>query len=210
KNREPFAFQALFQALFYSSIAMTITGTSSPASGGEHLISHTLDMIAARDGRKHDYHGRQVGVSSILMAALYERVISIDRPLFVNFPAKIDETFWGALSPVVEKEYQSKLSRMRSAAAFLSIPDNWRELQTLIGPTLVAAATLKNCLSQAGAAHRVQDLLDNGRSMQRKKFVETVEHANQMRQRFTILDLAIMLGIIPDELDSLVDTWVSE
>ena len=33
RNRDPDGFKALFMALFYSSIAMTITGTSSPASG---------------------------------------------------------------------------------------------------------------------------------------------------------------------------------
>ena len=30
-----------------------------------------------------------------------------------------------------------------------------------------------------------------------------------MRQRFTILDLAVMLGIIPDDLDALIAKWVS-
>ena len=70
EKKDPEAIQALFEALFYSSIAMTITGTSSPASGGEHLISHTLDMLANRDHKTHDLHGRQVGVASILMAAM--------------------------------------------------------------------------------------------------------------------------------------------
>lgn len=46
---------------------MQNTGTSSPASGGEHFISNTLCMVAVRDGKKHDLHGRQVGVSSILI-----------------------------------------------------------------------------------------------------------------------------------------------
>jgi glycerol-1-phosphate dehydrogenase [NAD(P)+] len=124
KDREPAALQALFEALFYSSIAMTITGTSSPASGGEHLISHTLDMIAGRDNRKHDFHGRQVGVSSILMAALYERVMSIDKPIFKAVPEAIDRSFWGDLSPVVEKEYLNKLPQMEKAAEFLSNPEN--------------------------------------------------------------------------------------
>ncbi|MBT8334176.1 MAG: iron-containing alcohol dehydrogenase, partial [Deltaproteobacteria bacterium] len=58
RDRDPAGFKALFEALFYSSVAMTITGTSAPASGGEHLISHTLDMLAARDNHAHDLHGR--------------------------------------------------------------------------------------------------------------------------------------------------------
>ena len=89
KNKDPQAIQALFEALFYSSIAMTITGTSSPASGGEHLISHTLDMTANRDHKIHDLHGRQVGVASILMGALYERVMNIENRSFVNRPSQL-------------------------------------------------------------------------------------------------------------------------
>ncbi len=46
--------------------------------------------------------------------------------------------------------------------------------------------------------------------LERDKFVATVQSAHQMRERFTILDIAVMLGIIPDELDQLVEKWVSE
>ena len=52
RNRDADSIRALFEALFYSSVAMTITGTSAPASGGEHLISHTLDMLADISGTK--------------------------------------------------------------------------------------------------------------------------------------------------------------
>ncbi len=56
KNHQPAAIEALFNALLYSGIAMTIVGTSAPASGGEHLLSHTLDMMSGIDGIAHDLH----------------------------------------------------------------------------------------------------------------------------------------------------------
>lgn len=209
RQKEPEALQALFEALLYSSIAMTMTGTSSPASGGEHLISHTLDMLAGRDGGSHDLHGRQVGVGSILTAAIYEKVMEIDTPVFCEVPQHIDEEFWGALSPIIAKEYQAKLERIREAAACLSKPANWQQLKTIIQPDLVPPAKLKNCLQQAGAAHRFADLLDDGVPLAREKFVKVVHNANQMRRRFTILDIAVMLGIIPNQLDMLIDRWSS-
>ncbi len=134
KDNDEKAIKALFEALFYSSIAMTITGTSSPASGGEHLISHTLDMVAGRDGRKHDLHGRQVGVASILMAALYEKVMSIEKPVFAEVPPSIDTEFWGNLSPVVEKEYVKKLPKFAQTVSYLSKDDNWNRLRSIIQP----------------------------------------------------------------------------
>ena len=208
-KKDPAAFKPLFEALFLSSIAMTITGTSSPASGGEHLISHTIDMVAGRDGRKHDFHGRQVGVASILMAALYEKVMSIDKPVFKDVPHTVNSTFWNSLSPIVEVEYSKKLPRFKQVEEYLSQTENWRSLQELIKPDLVPAAKLKNCLVQAGGAHRFRDIRDNDQALEKDKFLSVVKHANQMRERFTILDLAAMLGIIPEEIDQLVEEWVT-
>jgi glycerol-1-phosphate dehydrogenase [NAD(P)+] len=208
RAREPAALQALFEALFFSSVAMTITGTSSPASGGEHLVSHTLDMLAGRDGGRHDLHGRQVGVASILMAALYEEVLAVDRPRFHAAPGQVDEAFWGALTPVVAQEYQKKLPRYHEVAHRLAQPGVWDELRSLLRADLVPAAKLKHCLAGAGAAHRVEDIDDSGTPLHRGKFCAVVGHANQMRARFTVLDLAILLGIFPAGIHRLVDRWL--
>lgn len=209
QKKQPEAIRALFEALFFSSIAMTITGTSAPASGGEHLISHTLDMIATRDGRKHDFHGRQVGVSSILMAALYQKVMRMDKPVFREAPKTINREFWGTLSPVVEQEYVKKLPKFDQVTELLSHPDNWAVMKNLLMPGLVSAQKLKNCLLQGGGAHRYFDLRDDGRQLEKKKFIETVKYANQMRERFTILDLAVLLDIIPGEIEQMIEQWVA-
>lgn len=202
-------FAALFKALFYSSIAMTITGTSSPASGGEHLVSHTLDIVAARDGQTHDLHGRQVGVSSILMAALYERVLSLEKPRFVEPPQAVNEEFWGSLSGIVALEYAKKLPKMHQAMELLSSPGQWQSLQASLAPHLMRAERLKRCLMMAGGAHRYTDIRRNGQALRRNDFLLAVGHAHQMRARFTILDLALLLGMIPAEIEVLCDRWLS-
>lgn len=53
-------------SLMLNGIAMEIGGTSRPASGSEHLISHALDRISQRPR----LHGLQVGVATYLMAHL--------------------------------------------------------------------------------------------------------------------------------------------
>ena len=55
------------KALVSSGVAMSIAGSSRPASGAEHLISHQLDRIAP--GRA--LHGHQVGVAAILTEYLH-------------------------------------------------------------------------------------------------------------------------------------------
>ena len=65
-------------ALVMSGVAMEIAGTSRPASGGEHLVSHAYDKLA----KAPSLHGIQVGVATILSARLQgERVEQIVRVL---------------------------------------------------------------------------------------------------------------------------------
>ncbi|MFP4590937.1 MAG: NAD(P)-dependent glycerol-1-phosphate dehydrogenase [Halobacteriales archaeon] len=54
------------KALVSSGVAMSIAGSSRPASGAEHLFSHQLDRLAPDAA----LHGHQVGVGAIMIAHL--------------------------------------------------------------------------------------------------------------------------------------------
>lgn len=55
------------KALVASGVAMSIAGSSRPASGSEHKFSHALNRIAPRPA----LHGEQCGVGSIMMMYLH-------------------------------------------------------------------------------------------------------------------------------------------
>lgn len=59
----------LFESLISSGVAMSIAGSSRPASGAEHNFSHALDKVAPRPA----LHGEQVGVGTIMMAQLHNK-----------------------------------------------------------------------------------------------------------------------------------------
>ncbi len=67
----------LATALMLNGISMEMCGSSRPASGSEHLISHALDSISAQP----KLHGLQVGVASYLVSILQkdntERIASL-------------------------------------------------------------------------------------------------------------------------------------
>ncbi len=142
------------------------------------------------------------------MAALYERILAIEQPQFREPATRVDESFWGGLTPIVKKEYQAKLPRMARAVAILNQPGNWEALKTTLTPHLLAARKLKGCLQQAGAAHRYSDLRYHKVPIDRDFFVAVVNHANQMRNRFTILDIAALLGVMPEETEDLIKGWL--
>ena len=56
----------LATALMLNGVAMEIAGSSRPASGSEHLISHALDMSGARQR----LHGLQTGTAAYLVSRL--------------------------------------------------------------------------------------------------------------------------------------------
>src|SRR5690242_19888951 len=58
----------LAPSLLQNGSAMEICGSSRPASGSEHLISHALDALATRPR----LHGLQVGVATYLVSILQE------------------------------------------------------------------------------------------------------------------------------------------
>lgn len=57
----------VIKGLISSGVAMSIAGSSRPASGAEHLFSHALDMITPKPA----LHGEQCGVGTIITAYLH-------------------------------------------------------------------------------------------------------------------------------------------
>ena len=61
------SYRKVVKSLISSGVAMSIAGSSRPASGSEHLFSHALDEILDEPAR----HGEQCGVGSIMMMYLH-------------------------------------------------------------------------------------------------------------------------------------------
>ncbi|MBI2440102.1 MAG: iron-containing alcohol dehydrogenase [Lentisphaerae bacterium] len=204
RAREPPAIAALFQALIYSGIAMTMAETSFPASGGEHLVSHALDMTAQIHGAPHDYHGRQVGLGTIFACALYERVLEIERPRFQFRAEATDQAYWQSLTGAVETEHA--LKRRKAQQAVQRLEDEralWDNLRATLQPMTRPAAAIKQCLRSAGAAHRIADI-----GCSRERFLASVLHAHQMRARYTILDLAWAVGVLPQAAEEIAEEYL--
>jgi glycerol-1-phosphate dehydrogenase [NAD(P)+] len=65
RERDERGIRDLMQALIASGASMAIAGSSRPASGAEHTISHVLESMGSKA-----LHGEQCGVASIVTAHL--------------------------------------------------------------------------------------------------------------------------------------------
>jgi glycerol-1-phosphate dehydrogenase [NAD(P)+] len=66
--------ERLVRTLVLAGFGTAIVGNSQPASQGEHLVSHYIDMFADAS-RPLVYHGEQVGVTTLSMVRLQERML---------------------------------------------------------------------------------------------------------------------------------------
>lgn len=93
----------LATSLMMNGIAMEVCGSSRPASGSEHLISHALDELSQRPR----LHGLQVGVATYLVSLLQRHHSDVIGLLF-------DKTgFWDAIAedPFIESEWLEAVRR---------------------------------------------------------------------------------------------------
>ena len=202
KTRDRDAIEALFHGLMLTGVAMTMAGSSAPASGGEHLVSHALDMMSTLRGREHDLHGRQVGVGTILALELYRRLLALESPTWRADRAMVsDFSFWNELATPVSEIYDPKRDRIARAVEWLDT-NKWDDLRDSLSKMLKPPEELKRCLATAGGAHRAEDL-----GCTKEYLLEALLHCHEMRARFTVMDMAWMSGIMPGCAEEIIETF---
>ena len=115
-------------ALMLNGIAMEICGSSRPASGSEHLISHALDASSARPR----LHGLQVGVASYIASRLQGKLSEAIAELFRQ------TGFWDAIrdDPFSRREWLAAVEAAPTIKegyfTVLSLRDCLPEVRTMI------------------------------------------------------------------------------
>jgi glycerol-1-phosphate dehydrogenase [NAD(P)+] len=197
------AVAKLAGALMMSGLAMQAAGNSGPASGGEHLISHYIDMTSVAFGESHDFHGCQVAVGTIVTSRLYEYLAAQD-PASLNIEARvaalpsweeksaaIDRDF-GPLAPAV-REHARKIHPTPEAlrARLTRLRDNWDSIIADVSTTLRPSSELEAELISAQCPTRFPEI-----GVARERARRAVVLSRDIRARFTILHLAADLGLL--------------
>ena len=197
------AVAKLAGALMLSGLAMQAAGNSGPASGGEHLISHYLDMTSVAFGESHDFHGCQVAVGTIVTSRLYEYLAAQDPagfdiearvaalPSWEEKSAAIDRDF-GPLAPAV-REHARKIHPTPEAlrARLTRLRDNWDSIIADVSTTLRPSSELEAELISAQCPTRFPEI-----GVARERARRAVVLSRDIRARFTILHLAADLGLL--------------
>lgn len=71
------SIKSITEGLVLSGLCMTFAGVSRPASGLEHYFSHCWEMMSLARGQRHDLHGIQVGVGTVLTLRIFEKLRTV-------------------------------------------------------------------------------------------------------------------------------------
>jgi glycerol-1-phosphate dehydrogenase [NAD(P)+] len=176
-----------------SGLGMLLVGSSHPGSGGEHAISHYLDMLL----RPHpgSLHGEQVGVASLTMARLQAALLARAEPPRVA-PREIDAAAmrrrYGLLAADCLAAMRAKaLDAERARALNARLDERWPELRRRLRDVALPPERLEQALAAAGAATRPEDL-----GIDPAFYRAAVLHAREIRERYAMLDLAADAGLL--------------
>lgn len=200
-ERDRDATAGLVGSLMLSGLAMSVAGSSSPASGGEHLISHYIDMTAHAYDLPYDFHGCQVGVGTLTTAHIYERLQAMN-PDDIDVDARVEALIeWDEYREVLRERFGVLFDAVvKHAEPAYPSPDelrrrlgdlkaNWQHIMKSIGRTLRTRQSIEDELTAANCPVRFRELgVDGDRAL------AAVTWSKDIRNRYTILHLAWELG----------------
>jgi glycerol-1-phosphate dehydrogenase [NAD(P)+] len=183
------AIRYLVRTLVLSGIGMTISGGSFPASQGEHLLSHYIEMVRP----SHDaesFHGEQIGVCTIAMAGLQERMLARETPPRLR-PNRLErDELVRRFGPESGAECWSELSQKRfgedqTAALNARLDQHWDAMRARIAAISLGPTALRGVLAAGGAPVGPAELGWSDAVLE-----DAMVHAREIRNRYTFLDLA--------------------
>src|SRR4051812_5006950 len=207
------AMDGLIEGLIMSGLAMQAHQSSRPASGAEHQFSHMWEGEGL--GRYDDpplSHGFKVGVGTISIAALYERILERDLtaldvdavcdswPTWEEVEKQVRAAYSGSkLEEAAVNETQAKYVDADGLRERLErLREVWPELREKVKEQLMPVEELRGMLEAAGCPTSPTEI-----GLSWEDFKATYRRAQMLRKRYTVLDLATETGILDECVEEL-------
>lgn len=181
------AMERLARTLVLSGFGMSLCGASHPASQGEHLVAHYLEMM--HPTRSQRLHGEQIGVTTLTMSRLQRSLLDGPRPVVrPGGPelAQLQAHYGMELGTACWQEFRAKrMEPGRCARLAARIEARWEEVRSRLGAISRPTHELEAALAAAGAPRRPAEL-----GWPSARYAEALARAREIRNRYTALDLA--------------------
>ena len=159
QENDPQTAGTIFEALVLTGIAMKMCGSSRAASGAEHVVSHFWESKKLESGQLSDFHGKKVGVASLMIARMYHDLCRTADP--ARFGA--DETDWTRIYDVYGKNFEREVRRLNTPTvteetSVAVLRENWEQICGIVREEIPTPDVLRGLLLRAGAATTYQEI----------------------------------------------------
>lgn len=202
-QRDHDAIGYLQRLLTLAGLGIAVVGLSHPGSMGEHQISHWIDSFAG-DRHPGTVHGQQVGVASVTMARLQKRILAMEEAprigpnipdeagIMARYPhAAVADCLTAARAKAMDGEAAERFNARLAAI--------WPELRRTLSAMAIDPDEMAAHLRAAGGGATYAEI-----GMDRDLYVEALRRCPEMRDRYSMLDLAIGMGILEDFIEEYV------
>ena len=182
--RDEEAVKTLMEALILVGVAMSFAGSSRPASGSEHHLSHYFEITGIVDGTPYLPHGIDVAYSTVITSRIREKVRNAAFPK-VQF--QLDKA-----------SYEAEMAR-----TYKSVAQGCMDLQEKLGTYKqdricvynAKEAEIKTVLAEVPTGAQIEKILGHiGMDIQelyktygQEKIRDAVRYAKDLKDRYSVL-----------------------
>ncbi len=202
KKRNKKVIKDIMDGLNLGGISMIIAGSSSPASGGEHLISHFLDMYCCQNKiEPFSFHGLQVGIGVYISSLIYDslknfKTDEIEKELKkrnIDYNEKFEKLclIFPSSKNLLKKIFDQKLKVIQKIKE--KLPLRWEEIKKEAIPIVYLPFEIETYLKKAECPLNLKEICNN-----KKLIKNSILLSRFIRERITILDIADEIGILEE------------
>lgn len=186
-EESPEAAEAIMEALVVTGLAMKLADCVRPASGTEHIISHYWEIKKLEKGLISDFHGKKVGVATLIVTRIYKALCARRNVQFHE-----ENLDWEDIYRVYGKNFAGDVERLNSPTVTTETTVNrvagcWDKICRIVDEELPDEAVLLDLMKRAGAAVRYADV-----AVDAALGDEGVIYHPYMRRRMTLMRLIPM------------------
>ncbi len=189
------AVARLCRILTFCGLGAVYTGTSHHGSMSEHMVSHYIDMFAGA-GHPGTLHGHQVGIATLSMSRLQHRILGAGIPPVLAptriDPADLERRYGSAMAVNCLREWRAKALDERQAEWLNGrLAANWAEFTRPLREVMLPTRRLSDALQACGGYTTAEQA-----GLPVALYREALVHAREIRNRFSILDIAGDAGLL--------------
>lgn len=183
-QRDEESIKRLTEALIVIGIMMSFAGSSRPASGSEHHLSHFFEITGIVDGAEYLPHGTDVAYSTFLTAELREKILSSEFPdkIYRESPEEYEKTIKSIYKDCAKGciDLQNKVGNYKKNRIDIYLRKE-NEIKEILSE-MPSSSYIKKLLGDAGF-----DLDFFYDFYGREKIKNAVRYAKDLKDRYTVL-----------------------